>query len=84
MCLVHIVPCAFASKDVFDFLLLHVLAFEVALVDHKVVGTGEAFEAVLTNIFLGRRITGWYFGDAQHVTACWADWTCISKCSEVT
>jgi hypothetical protein len=71
--LVHIVPCALAAQNIFDFLLLHVLSLKVALVDYEVVRAGEAFEAILANIFLGCWIAGWYFGDAQHIAACWTD-----------
>jgi hypothetical protein len=77
--LVYIIPRAFASQDVFDFLLLHVLALKVALVDNKVVRAGEAFKAVLANIIFGGRIAWWDFGDAQHVAACWADCCCIRR-----
>jgi hypothetical protein len=72
--LVHIVPCALAAQNIFDFLLLHVLSLKVALVDDEMVGAGETLEAVLANIFLGSRIAGWYFGDAQHVAARWTDY----------
>jgi hypothetical protein len=71
--LVHVVPCALSSQDIFDFLLLHVLALEVALVDYEVVRAGEAFEAVLADVVFGGRIARRDFGDAQHVAACWAD-----------
>jgi hypothetical protein len=74
--LVDIIPCAFASQNILDFLLLHILALKVALVDDEMIRAGEAFEAVLANIFLSRRIARWDFGDAQHIAACWADYTC--------
>ena len=71
--LVDIIPRALSSQDIFDFLLLHILAFVVALVDDKVVGAGEALEAVLADKVLGGRVTGRDSRDAQHVAACWAD-----------
>lgn len=71
--LVDIIPRALSSQDIFDFLLLHILAFVVALVDDKVVGAGEALEAVLADKVLGGRVTGRDSRDAQHVAACWAE-----------
>ena len=75
---IHIIPGTLSSQNIFNFLLLHVLALVVALVDDKVVGAGQAFEAVLADKIFGRRVAGWYCGDAQHVAACWADWRDVS------
>lgn len=71
--LVDIVPCALSTQDVLDFLLLHVLALVVALVDDELVRTGETFEAVLTDVIFRCGITGRDSGNAQHVAACGAE-----------
>lgn len=44
--LVHVLPAVGATEDVFDLLALHKLALKVALVEHHLVGTCTAFEAV--------------------------------------
>ncbi len=74
--LVYVIPCALATHDVFDLLLLQILSLVVALVDNEVIGAGKAFETVLADRVFGCRITGRYFGDAKHIAACWANYGC--------
>lgn len=73
MCLVDILPRILAAQNILDFLLLHILALKVALVDDEVVRAGQAFEAVLADVFFGGWVAGWDFGDAEHVAAVGAD-----------
>lgn len=75
-CLVYVIPGTLSTQDVFDFLLLQILALVVTFVDYKVVGTSKAFETVLADRVFGCRVTGGYFGHAKHVAACWADYGC--------
>ena len=71
--LVHVIPGALATQDVFDFLLLQVLALVVALVDDEVVRAGEALEAILAYVLLDCRVPWRHAADAQHVAAGRAD-----------
>lgn len=73
---VYVIPGTLSTQNVFDFLLLQILALVVTFVNYKVVGTSKAFETVLADRVFGCRVTGGYFGHAKHVAACWADYGC--------
>lgn len=49
VCLVHIIPRTLPTHDVFDLFPFHRLPFVVSFVQHVLVGTTAAFEAVLTS-----------------------------------
>ena len=71
--LIDIIPRALAAQDVFDFLLLQILALVVALIDHELIWASQALEAVLADVGLGSWIAGCDARDAQHVAACGAE-----------
>ena len=72
-CLVYVIPGTLSTQNVFDFLLLQILALVVALIDHELIWASQALEAVLADVGLGSWIAGCDARDAQHVAACGAE-----------
>jgi hypothetical protein len=76
---VHIRPGILAANDVVYLLHRQSLALKVPVLDDVLVGTCEAFEAVLAFVWCIVGIARGDFGDAQHVAAVGADCGVVSS-----
>lgn len=72
--LVHIIPSAFSTKNIFDLLPFYGPAFEVSFVDNELIGTSIAFEAIVADLLLYGWVSRWHLTYPEDIAAGWTDW----------